>query len=197
MGNYQIMPAFELIGPQYRQMFAAMEYKPGYERAAQKVAQRVYHDMPVYSAAAKACNVPAIFIMCANERESDGWLGAYLGNGQPWNRITTEVPPNRGPFKNFIAGCVDAVHLEGLNLLNLSDWTVSRLLYKLTSFNGWGYYYHSIPSPYIWAGSTIQKPGKYVRDGVLDLTVMDPQLGAALVYDQLVKLDPALGLPNQ
>lgn len=174
---------------------APLAYRPGYEALAYRTAHRLYENVSRYTALQTYCGgtVPVVFFMCAHERESDGAWNTYLGNGERLDRVTTMVPTGRGPFASFEDGAKDAVKIEGLD--RRTNWTRAELAFELEGFNGFGYYYKGLPSPYIWAGSTIQRPGKYVADGLFDPTVMDPQLGALLVYDQLVQLYPALALP--
>lgn len=188
-------PTFESLVPQLEALTKEIIYRPGYERLAEKVASRLYSNVGRYIAIqALVSSVPAVFIMCTHERESSGDFGTYLGNGQRLDRRTTIVPTGRGPFNSFEDGAVDALKLEGLD--KVTNWTRGALCYRLIGFNGWGYYYHGIlASPYAFAGSTLQVPGKYVRDGVFDPDVLDPQIGAMLIYDQLCKMYPALALP--
>jgi lysozyme family protein len=63
----------------------------------------------------------------------------------------------------------------------------------LEKFNGFGYReYHHIPSPYLWGGTVVQKPGKYVRDKHYDPTVMDEQIGGMALLAALMQLDPSV-----
>ncbi len=174
---------------------APVGYRPDYEDFAFKTANRLYENVGRYEAVAQFCGgtIPPVFFMCAHERESGGAWNTYLGNGERLDRVTQLVPAGRGPFATFEDGALDAVKIEGLD--KVSNWTRALLAFELEGFNGFGYFYKGLPSPYIFAGSTIQRPGKYVADGVFDPNVMDPQLGALLVYDQLIQLYPALALP--
>ena len=63
--------------------------------------------------------IPMAFVAAIHSRElaSDvGVFKAYLGNGQPLNKVTTIVPKKRGPFKSWHEGAIDAlVNVEKLN----------------------------------------------------------------------------------
>lgn len=189
------MPLLAAVGSQLEAMSRNIQYKPGYENLAYITARRLYFNVGRYIGIANSLNVPAVFIMCVHERESSGDFSTYLGNGDPLNAKTVNVPAGRGPFPDFEAGCRDAILYEGFD--KVTNWSVGALCYYLIGFNGWGYYqYHGIlASPYAFAGSQWQVSGKYVADEQFDPNVMDPQLGGMLVYDQLAQLDPGLALP--
>ena len=94
------------------------------------------------------------------------------------------MPIGRGPFATFEEAAIDALaDYRG------ATWDVPQLAFTLERFNGFGYRGKGIPSPYLWGGSSVQKRGKYVRDGVFDPNVMDTQLGAMTVLRRLCELD--------
>lgn len=121
----------------------------------------------------------------------DGKLdfGAALHNGQ---RIigrglkTTIVPKGRGPFSTFEDGAVDAIKLRKMDK---GAWTLERTAFELEGYNGWGYYFHDLPSPYLWGGTNRQRLGKYVSDGKFDQNFLDPQLGAMAILKTVMALD--------
>src|SRR5262249_54559480 len=59
------------------------------------------------------------------------------------------------------------------------SWPVSRMLWALEPYNGYGYRNKGLRSPYLWASTNHQQRGKYVRDRVFDPRVMDEQVGCA------------------
>src|SRR5687767_12868602 len=84
----------------------------------------------------------------------------------------TCVPRGRGPFKSWEAGAYDAlVTLKKLN--KVIDWRLEKILYHSERYNGWGYHFRGLPSPYIWGGSTIQRRGKFVADCKFSSTTWD------------------------
>ncbi len=129
-------------------------------------------------------------IAVLHRRESNADFSTYLGNGQPLNRRTTIVPRGRGPFYGpnaFVNGCVDALQVDGLT--SVIDWRLEKILYYCETFNGWGYAAHGLPSPYIWGGTNIQRPGKYVSDGKFNPRLWDSQPGCAPMLATIAKLD--------
>lgn len=138
--------------------------------------------------------------MALAEREMSGNLHCYLGNGQ---RLTKRIVPlNRGPFpdteEGFITGALDALHLDGLDQVAKmpGGWSLPRLAYESEGWNGWGCRLRGIPSSYVFGGTTVQKPGKFIRDHVFSSTMMDPQLGTIAIVEKLFELDPSLKFAN-
>lgn len=146
-----------------------------------------------YALLEQKTGVPWAMIACLHRRESDADFNTYLGNGQSLSHVTTLVPRGRGPFTGssaFVDGGVDAIKIEGWGAIE--DWRLEKQLYYMMLFNGAGYEMHGIPSPYIWGATNIQRPGKYVRDGVFDPHVMDPQPGCAPLLKRISELDPSV-----
>src|SRR5512133_2541924 len=56
--------------------------------------------------------------------------------------------------------------LQHDKLTSVSDWCIEKALHWQEKYNGWGYFYRGIPSPYVWGATSNQRPGKYVSDGV-------------------------------
>src|SRR5262249_36059853 len=115
-----------------------------------------------------------------------------LGNGHPLSHKTTHVPKGRGPFETFLDGALDALHLDGLD--SVRDWNVEKVLYYCEIFNGTGYDRHGRPSPYIWGGTNIQQPGKYVEDGKWDSHEKDSQPGCAPLLTSIAKIDSSVAM---
>jgi len=146
-----------------------------------------------YQSISVLTGVPWELIAVLHRRESDADFNTYLGNGQSLAHKTTIVPRGRGPFRGahaFIDGAVDALQLDGL--ADVMDWRLEKELYWCEVFNGWGYAAHRLPSPYIWGGTNIQRPGKYIKDGVFDPHIMDPQPGCAPLLVTIAQLDHSI-----
>lgn len=139
-----------------------------------------------YQTVEKLTGVPWWFIMCLHERESSGDMNTYLGNGQSLNRITTIEPGGRGPFKSFEDGAVDALVHEKFD--KIKDWSIARCLFSAEVYNGPGYRLHGVPSPYVWAGTNQYVRGKYDVDGHFVASLVDQQLGVAVMIQALISL---------
>lgn len=189
---------YEALKGEYARLIAVAHIRPECERLLAQAANRLLRDKAVYRRISDATGVPIAALMALAEREMSGNLHCYLGNGQRLTMRTTIVPKGRGPFpdtiEGFIAGALDALHLDGLDQVakTVEGWSMTRFCYESELWNGFGYRARGIPSPYVFGATTVQKRGKYVRDGVYDPNVMDPQLGTLAIVEELFKLDPSL-----
>ena len=179
--------SLERLRPEYERLWAQMTVLKTQAVAAQ--ARKVIASKARYLEVERRTGVPWFVVGCLHMRESSGNFNTYLGNGQPLNRVTTIVPKGRGPWKSFEDGAEDALAIDRLD--QVKTWNAARVAYAMEAFNGFGYRSPSrnIPSPYLWGGTNIQKPGKFVRDGVYDSKVMDPQIGGMAVLKLIMELD--------
>lgn len=114
----------------------------------------------------------------------------HLHNGDPLSNRTTRVPAGRptchhGPF-TFEESATDALQYRGFD--KVSEWTISRILFELEAYNGWGYrkYHPETLSPYLWGGTNHYQKGKYVADGKWSEVAVSKQLGAAAILTKLL-----------
>jgi lysozyme family protein len=197
--------------PEYAKQCDTMAIKPERVAEFERMARYAIANKAIYQQveAATASHYPWYAIAATHKRESDAQdehgnplFTSYLGNGQPlWVR-TTIVPENRGPFITqhdaltdpqkciaaFVAGSLDALHLEKIDAV-VPPWPLEKLLFWEEILNGTGYDGRGLPSPYIFGGTSIQRPGKYIRDHVFDDNVMDTQLGVAGMFWMIAHLD--------
>ena len=175
------------VWPAYAKMWDAMVVNTSRRKEFEGLAGYAIAHKVQYQHVEAASGVPWAMVAVIHRREGDGDFSTYLGNGQPLRIRTTLVPRGRGPFSNFLAGAVDALKLDGLT--EVRDWNIEKMLFWCTSFNGWG---SGTNSSYIWGGTNQQKRGKWVRDGVYDAQVWDPQPGCAPLLAEIDKLDPSV-----
>lgn len=188
---------FELLKPEYEQQIASTRILPAREKELAIACEGLLKHEDVYQmlSARTPNKIPAAFLMALSEREMSGNVHCYLGNGQSLTHRTTLVPADRGPWlqpwpENFIIGALDALTLDGLT--SITDWTLARSAYEAEIWNGPGYRNRGLPSPYVFGATTVQRPGKFVRDRVFDAEVMDPQLGVIAIIEELFHLKPEL-----
>jgi lysozyme family protein len=180
---------------QYEADFASMQVHPSSLHEAQGVAARLLAHKSRYDAVSVKTGVPWYLIAALHERESSGDFRTYLGNGELLDRVTHLVPANRGPFKDFEEGAVDALVHEGFD--KVTDWSLGSILVHAEIYNGPGYFNRGVPSPYVWAGSDKYVRGKYASDGVYSSGLVDTQLGVAVIIKALAALVPdLLGKPK-
>ena len=206
------------IWPRYAKYWDAMRINPSAVPAFEADARIAIASKSIYQTLESKTRVPWAMLACQHRRESDSNFATYLGNGQSLAMKTTEVPQNRGPFcqeadiepyiqnqirhgkvdpsaypkviEYFLAGGVDAINVEGWG--SISDWRLEKQLYYMLLFNGVGSEAWGHPSSYMWGGTNIQQPGKWIRDHVWSSTVMDPQPGCAPLLWMIAKIDPTV-----
>ena len=181
--------------PVYAQQWDAMAIKPARAHEFEVLARVAISNKARYVEIASRTGVTWPHIAVLHRRESDADFSTYLGNGDPLNRSTTHVPKGRGPFASFEDGAVDALHLDGLD--SVQDWRLEKILYYCEIFNGTGYNNRGLPSPYLWGGTNIQKPGKYVADGKWNGRAWDTQPGCAPLIATIAKLDPTISFVRE
>jgi len=172
--------------PQAAQWWNRMVIKPERVAEFERDARYAIQNKLVYVAVERVTGMPWAMVAVIHRRESDGDFGTYLGNGQRLNRRTTIVPKNRGPFRSFLEGAVDAVKVEGWG--SIQDWRLEKQLYYCLLFNG----AYSARSPYLWGGTNAQTRGKYIADHIYNPFVWDPQPGCAPLFQTIAKLDPTV-----
>ena len=180
-------PSFAKLKPVYRQRWGSARLNRVV--TSDDWARRILKLRPRYLAVSNKTGVPWWWIAVTHMRESSCNFSGVLHNGEHiigTGRKTRLVPAGRGPFDSWEEAAIDAIKLKGLH--RISDWSIERALYECERFNGWGYYWRKSVSPYVWAGTTFYKSGKYVADGKYDPSHVDSQLGCAAVLKSLEKL---------
>jgi lysozyme family protein len=146
-----------------------------------------------YQAIANAVNskMPYYFIACIHARESDCNFNTHLHNGDSLNDRTTHVPsgrpkaaPANGSRYTFVESATDALLMKGLNKWN--DWSIAGMVYLFEKYNGWGYAYRKVVSPYVWSGTQFYTSGKFVADGVYNSKTVDQDTGAATLLKHFI-----------
>jgi len=176
-----------------------MVIKPERLAEFEKYAKYAIEHKATYQEVATATGVQWYHVAVIHRRESDSNFTTYLGNGQPLSKVTTVVPTGRGPFTGpnaFFDGCCDALHLDGLDKV-VPPWPLEKILYYCEIFNGLGYEMNGLPSPYLWGGTSIQKPGKYVADHDFDPNVWDSQPGCAGILWMIFHFDPTFHVERE
>jgi lysozyme family protein len=141
--------------------------------------------------------VPWPVIAVIHEREASQSWAANLAQGDPWDRASIHVPRHRGPFESWEAAAVDALTACAPYAARWTDWSIGGALTLLEEYNGLGYAFHGVPSPYLWAGSNQYSRGKYVADGHFDPHAIDTQLGCAVLLARMRALDSSITLGDE
>lgn len=182
---------YDQLAPTFAHYWTTAKVRPERQKEARDVGARLLRDLSAYKTLEVDTRVPALWTMCANERESGGSLNTYLGNGDALHSVTRDVPRGRGPFATWPQGARDALHLDGIDAVPV--WNSTRGCFEWVLWNGWGY---GTPSPYLLGGTDLQRPGKYVRDNVYDPNVWDTQLGCIAIAWGILQHDASLAFSD-
>lgn len=177
----------------------AMRVNPSLEQSIDTVAQKLIRGKNRYQPISAKTGVPWAVIAVIHEREASCDWGANIAQGNPWDKVSTDVPKGRGPFACFEDAAFDALMNCAPFAGKWSDWSMGGALTLLEQYNGLGYAsgprdlqgnrYPPQPSPYIWASTDQYVSGKYVADHDYRPSVVDPQLGCAALLARLFVAD--------
>jgi lysozyme family protein len=181
--------SYDKYGPEYLNLWNTMHIIRD-SAELQRLSDKIKQFKATYQAVEKDTGVPWQMIAVIHVREAGeqdiGRFKGVLHNGENivgTGRRTRLVPAGRGPFGTWHDAAIDALRLQGFH--TIKDWPIQRVLWALEPFNGYGYRNHGLRSPYLWASTNHQQPGKYVSDGVFDPAVVDRQIGCAALLKYL------------
>lgn len=135
-----------------------------------------------YDPVTAATGIPWYMVAVIDMREENFNHNGYLGNGDSLWRPTVHVPRGRGPFKTWYEGAIDAlVKVDHVTPAfgQGNHWDIVTVLIACEKFNGGGYAARGLPSPYVWAGTSVQVHGKFTSDGHFNPSAWDTQPGCA------------------
>ncbi len=183
---------------EYRELFDTCEIRP--ERASEvaRITDKLCAGKHADYLWFESFGFPWYFVALLHQMESGMDFSRHLHNGDPLTARTIHVPIGRPvegepPFV-WQDSALDALQIRRPD--GWKDWTVAGLLYRLETWNGFGYrLYHRIFSPYLWSFSRHYRSGKYSADGVWDADLISKQCGAAVILRRLVNLGE-IALPH-
>jgi len=177
-----------------RQRAQAMQVDPGIVGKVDAVTRRLIAPdaKQQYQAIAATTGVPWFVIAVIHEREASQNFAMNLAQGDPWNQVSVHVPAGRGPFASFAAAAIDALTNCAPYAARWTDWSFGGACTLLEQYNGLGYAYRGLPSPYVWASTNQYTRGKFVADRVFDPNVVDTQLGCAAMLSRMQALDASV-----
>ena len=143
-----------------------------------------------YESVGLQTGVPWYFIAVTHGLEASFNFRAHLHNGDfPLSSRTRQVPAGRPtkwlPPSDWESSAKDALRLLGFT--GQKDWSLTRTLYRLEAYNGFGYRGYGVPTPYLWSFSNHYDRGKYVADGKFSYTARSQQCGAAVMLKMLAE----------
>jgi lysozyme family protein len=188
---------------EYQRLFDNCNLRPESAAEIEAILARIRNGQPRYRAVAADTDVPWHVIAVLHQMECSGSFDKHLHNGDPLSARTVRVPANRPPQGTppfaWEDSAVDALRFQRFD--RWKDWSLSGTLYRIESYNGWGYrlYHPETLSPYLWGGSNNYAGGKYVQDGRWSASAVSRQIGAAVLLRRMAEsglLLPAAELPH-
>jgi lysozyme family protein len=138
-------------------------------------------------AAAPFNGMPWHFVGIIHAMEAGFSFKGHLHNGDSLQERTVRVPrgrpPSNPPF-TWEASARDALLFKGFN--RVTDWSEPSLLYLWETYNGLGYRFKGLRTPYLWSFSNLYSKGRYIADGVFDPNAVSKQCGAAVLLKALL-----------
>lgn len=152
----------------------------------QVIINRIEKNMNRYKAVSRESDVPPHVIASLHNMESGGSFEHHLHEGSSLKWRTKYVPKGRpktgNPPFSWEYSAIDALLYDNMDKKNWSD--VGSALSSAERYNGDGYrkYHPETPSPYLWAGTSVERAGKYVADGAWSPTARSKQIGVAAIW---------------
>jgi lysozyme family protein len=176
----------------YSELYSEMKINPSSLIEIKQISDKIKKNKQKYQEVSNALGglIPYYFIGIIHNMECGLDFGQHLHNGDSLKSRTVSVPKGR-PIEppessrgySFFESAIDALKMKEYD--KKESWTLPEILYRLESYNGWGYYHKNINSPYLWAGTNLYTKGKYVSDGVFDENAVSKQIGSAAIISLL------------
>lgn len=167
----------------------AAKVDPLHAFEARQIANRITANKPRYVKVAAVAHTPWQVIAALHNMESGGSFRHHLHEGSPLSGRTRYVPKGRPvagkpPF-TWEVSAIDALLYDHLDAVQWSS--LDATLYACERYNGTGYlrFHPETPTPYLWAGTSVERPGKYVADGKWSSTARSSQIGIAAIWKTL------------
>jgi len=178
----------------YGELWETLEIRPEYKAVAMASAQNVLDGRARYREIEEMVGVPWWFVGLLHKMECNCKFSLHLHNGDRLDERTRRVPkghPRKGkpPFL-WSESAADALRIKGYD--KVKDWRPETVAYYAERYNGFGYRYRGINSPYLWSMSRHYGRGKYVRDGVYDPQAVSTQVGVMVTLACMIELDPSI-----
>lgn len=143
-----------------------------------------------------ATGVPKLWAIASFERESSSDYADSPAQGDPWNRVSVNVPRGIGPYSSWAQAAIAAYRIDHLDQVGAGNWTWARACYEGELFNGFGPRDHGKHTGYLWSWSNIYSGGKYIADDDWSASAIDQQCGMVPMMAALLRLDPSLALAD-
>ncbi|WP_182407612.1 hypothetical protein [Psychrobacter sp. GP33] len=173
----------------YEDLYTCTKIRPDKLADVDSIVNKIVKEKARYQAVGEPLGIPWYVIGIIHNMECGQRFTQHLHNGDPLTGKTIKVPKGRPrigqpPF-SWEESATDALRCKNLDKVN--DWSLTRILYELERYNGWGYrlYYSHVNSPYLWSCSNHYTKGKYIADNEWSETAVSQQIGAATLLQRL------------
>jgi len=185
-------PSFKKLKPEYEALWAGATIKTAHKTEVIATARQILKGRARYEKVTAETGVPWVVVGLLHNMECSLSWKKHLHNGDPLDRVTTNVPAGRGPFETWEESACDALRIDKLD--KVTEWSVARIAYMAESFNGWGYRQPkiNIPSPYLWSFTSAYEKGKFISDGKYSPIAVSQQAGAMAVLRALADIEPSV-----
>ncbi|MEA1914911.1 MAG: hypothetical protein U9N30_06310 [Campylobacterota bacterium] len=177
---------------EYENLFKSCEITSSKFSEVDALCQSLLANKNRYEQVVQELKIPWYLVAVIHNMESSQNFTRHLHNGDSLNARTTHVPagrPSMGtpPF-TWEQSASDA--LKYRNLHRIGTWDLTRVLYEIEGYNGWGYrlYHAHVLSPYLWSYSNHYVSGKYIADGRWSDTAKSKQCGAIVLLRRLEEM---------
>jgi lysozyme family protein len=158
-------------------------------RSVQVIVDRIQKDWPRYVDVSEASRVPPAVISGLHNMEASGSFKHHLHEGSSLRARTRYIPKGRpktgNPPFTWEYSAKDALLYDRMGDKNWQK--LGAALTAMENYNGAGYwrYHPSTPTPYLWSGTTVERPGKYVADSKWSPTARSQQIGIAALWKEM------------
>lgn len=185
------MPLTEALRREYQTLFDTCEIPDARLNMVGHIISRMQDHQSTYMGIQNLLGIPWYVVGAIHQMESNMNFSTHLHNGDPLTDRTRHVPAGRprtgDPPFTWKESAIDSMQFSKLH--EWSDWSVPGILYKLESYNGWGYRNRDpeVKSPYLWSFSNHYTCGKFTSDGNFSPTAVSRQCGAAVILKRMVQ----------
>jgi lysozyme family protein len=141
-----------------------------------------------YKAVEAVTKIPAAGLGAVDYREDDCNPRDGLGQGDPWNKVSINVPAGKGPFLSWQAAAIFYLHYDKVDVFS-APWTWAYACWKGEMWNGFGPRDHGVHTGYLWGCTSIYTGGMYPHDHEWSSTAKDGRPGIIPIMKRLQSID--------
>jgi len=175
----------------YLRLFQTCQLREDRTAEVEHLIDQVLVDQTRYQTVAKTVGVPWFVVAALHSLETGRDFTCHLHNGDPLFQRTQHLPDGRPvsgepPFE-WEESASDALRLRHFD--QWTDWSIAGTLFKLESYDNWGYrlYHPETASPYLWSGSQHYTLGKYVTADSWSETAVFQGIGTGVLLRRMAE----------